>query len=342
MQQGHAVLVKTDAPPASGASPAKTTASADRIAYDGTSGKIELSGGAPRITQGDSELTAAAIVFNHDTQDATASGGIKATYTHPAKAGAGANEAMHVIADHAALDHAKDETTFFGAAHADARLWQGASSIMAPTIVLAKTRQVLTANGPAAGVKATFIERTNGRPAKEAAPASGATSPQNAVVRTTSSSLVYSGGERKVTLTGNVVAQDATGMLRAGSVELYLNQGSLPSTDHAAARPDAAGASAMSPNGQVDRLIAEDRVQFTQGDRSATGGKLVYTAEDGRYVLTGTNTVQPRVTDVQHGTVSGSSLIFNNRDDSVVVNHGQSPTMTDTRTTHDASGSHAH
>ena len=332
VQEGHAVLVKVDAPPANGSAPAKTTASADRIAYDGDSGKIELSGGTPRISQGDSELTAAAIEFNHDTQDATATGGVKATYNNAAKPGSSTGDATHVIADRATLDHAKDETTFFGAPHADARLWQGSSSVTAPTIVLSKTRQVLSATGAAGGVKATFVERGNGKSAKGAVAGS-----QGSVVRTSSSSLTYSGGERKVTLAGNVVAQDTNGTLRAATVELYLN----PANTAPGAAANSNGASTLGPGGQVDRLIAENHVQFTQGDRSGTGEKLVYTAEDGRYVLTGTSTAQPRVSDAQHGSVSGSSLIFNNRDDSVVVSHGQSPTTTDTRTSHDATGSRA-
>ena len=341
VQQGHAVLVKLDAPDAKNPTPSKVTASADHIAYDGETGKIELTGDSPRITQGASELAAAQIEFNHDTQDASATGGVKATYNNPAKAGsnAGNAEAMHVIADHATLDHAKDETSFFGAPHADARLWQGASSITAPTIVLSKTRQRLSATGPAGGVKATFVEKGNGKPAKPgAAPATNAT--QGSVVRTASSSLIYSGGERKVTLAGNVLAQDTSGTLRAGTVELYLNAASGPA-DHAAAKNSGTSGSGLGPSGQIDRLIAETHVQFTQGDRTASGEKLVYTAEDGRYVLTGTTAAQPKVTDAQHGSVSGSSLIFNNHDDSVVVSHGQSPTTTDTRTNHDTSGSRA-
>ena len=342
VQQGHAVLVKIDAPGSNGATPAKTTASADRIAYDGSSGRIDLSGGAPRITQGDSELTAAAIQFNHATQDASATGGVKATYSTPAKPGSAAgSEAMHVIADRALLDHAKDETTFYGAPHADARLWQGASSITAPTIVLSKTRQILSATGAAGGVKATFVERGNGKSAKQPAVSNGSSAPpQTSVVRTTSSTLTYSGGERKATLAGNVVVQDTSGTLRAATVELFLNPNGVSSTDHPASKPSGA-TSAMGPNGQVDRLIAQDHVQFAQGDRTATGEKLVYSADDGRYVLTGTNAAQPRVTDRQHGSVSGSSLIFNNHDDSVVVSHGQSPTMTDTHTSHEAPGSRA-
>ena len=118
-----------------------------------------------------------------------------------------------------ALDHAKNETTFLGAAHADARLWQGNNAVTAPTIVLSRARQLLTATGPAGGVKAALVESGSGRKAKSASPA--ATGPS--VIRTSSSMLVYSGGERKVTLSGGVTAQNATGTIKASVVELFLN-----------------------------------------------------------------------------------------------------------------------
>ena len=76
------------------------------------------------------------------------------------------------------------------------------------------------------------------------------------------------------------------------------------------------------PGGQIDHIVASGRVDFQQGERKATGDKLVYTADDEHFVLTGTADAPPRVTDPVHGTVSGSSLIFNNRDDSVVVSRG--------------------
>ena len=87
------------------------------------------------------------------------------------------------------------------------------------------------------------------------------------------------------------------------------------------------------PGGQVDHVVATGHVDLQEGDRRCTGEKLVYTAEDQKFVLTGTATSMPRVTDPVHGTVTGSSLIFNNRDDSVIVGRGQSATVTDTRTT---------
>ena len=146
---------------------------ADTITYDGSSGRINLSGGTPRITQGEtgsdpgsgtggsaaSDLTASAIEFNRVSGDASATGGVKANYESSSGAqNKGGGNAMHVLADHASLDHAKDETTFFGAPNTDARLWQGSNAITAPTIILARTRQLLITQGPARSVKATFAE----------------------------------------------------------------------------------------------------------------------------------------------------------------------------------------
>lgn len=357
LQQGHAVLVQLQPSTTPGAPPVKTTAMADTITYDGLSGRINLTGGTPRVVQGGSnpasgndagngagsqptsDLTANAIDFNRLTGDGSATGGVKASYASNAGAqNSPGGNAMHVIADHASIDHAKDETTFYGAPNTDARLWQGANAITAPTIILARTRQLLIAQGPAKGVKATFAEgaRKAGKPGAnvpsgiEASNAGGA-----GVMRVISSGLTYSGGERKASFTGGVTGQDATGTLHAASLDVYLapERAAVMKTAPAS-KPKGAAASQMAgPGGQIDHIIAAGHVDFQQGERKATGDKLVYTADDEHFVLTGTADAPPRVTDPVHGTVTGSSLIFNNRDDSVVVSRGQSATVTDTRTT---------
>jgi len=69
-----------------------------------------------------------------------------------------------------------------------------------------------------------------------------------------------------------------------------------------------------------------------QPHRRGTGEKLVYTSQDGKFVLTGTSSAPPHLYDQAHGNVSGEALIFNSQDDSVSVAGGQSKTVTDTRT----------
>ena len=65
--------------------------------------------------------------------------------------------------------------------------------------------------------------------------------------------------------------------------------------------------------------------------RRGVGDRLVYTADDARYLLTGKT---PSIFDAEHGTVWGDSLTFYSHDDRVLVesNHS-SPTITRARTT---------
>ncbi|HVU47530.1 MAG TPA: hypothetical protein VHD85_15465, partial [Terracidiphilus sp.] len=66
------------------------------------------------------------------------------------------------------------------------------------------------------------------------------------------------------------------------------------------------------------------------GTRKGTGEKLVYTGDDGKYVLTGTASAPPRLTDPARGTVTGEALIFNSSDDSVSIEGGGRRTTTET------------
>ena len=84
-------------------------------------------------------------------------------------------------------------------------------------------------------------------------------------------------------------------------------------------------------SGQLDHLIATGHVVFTQPGRKGDGEKLVYTADDGKYVLTGTEAGWPKMWDRVHGTTTGEALIFNSQDDSVVVSGGKSSAVTETR-----------
>jgi lipopolysaccharide export system protein LptA len=56
----------------------------------------------------------------------------------------------------------------------------------------------------------------------------------------------------------------------------------------------------------------------------------VYSSETGEYVLTGTAATPPRMTDPGRGTVTGTSLIFNSRDDSVSIEGAGAKTLTET------------
>ncbi len=81
---------------------------------------------------------------------------------------------------------------------------------------------------------------------------------------------------------------------------------------------------------QVSKIVARGAVELQQPGRKGTGEELTYTAADGKFVLTGTSAAPPRLTDQVRGTVTGAALIFNDRDDSVMVNGGPSKAVTET------------
>jgi lipopolysaccharide export system protein LptA len=141
------------------------------------------------------------------------------------------------------------------------------------------------------------------------------------VIRVRGAELKYSEAERKAVMnggaTGSVVAETGTATSISKELELVL----LPPGNHAG--KDGAAA-------QVDRMTASGDVVVSSQGRRGTGNRLVYSSETGEYVLTGTAAAPPRMTDPAHGNVTGASLIFNSRDDSVSIEGGGSKTSSET------------
>lgn len=319
MQDGHVVLTQTpQKKPGATAAPATLTAWGQHAEYHSSDQVLHLTG-SPRIDDGQSlQMAATQIDFHRDTGDAGAEGNVKATETQQkAQNGAppsangpslGGNGPVHITADRAFVRHATDVSTFYGSATADARMWQGANSILAPVIELTRTPQSLKAyrapgsTGPVVNANLTS--------------AVGA-SHQRGAVRVHSQTLFYSDADRRADFAGEVTAQDPNGIIHSDQAQVYLTPASK-----------AVGAEQT----QLDSIVATGHVVLTQPGRRGLGEKLVYTADDGRYVLTGTPGRSPRIEDAVKGTTTGSTLIFNSQDDSVVVSGGQSSAVTQTRT----------
>jgi lipopolysaccharide export system protein LptA len=77
-------------------------------------------------------------------------------------------------------------------------------------------------------------------------------------------------------------------------------------------------------------MTARGHVVVSSQGRLGTGEQLVYTGDNGDYVLTGTAAAPPRMTDPARGNVSGQALIFHSRDDSVSIEGGGHRTTTET------------
>jgi lipopolysaccharide export system protein LptA len=228
---------------------------------------------------------------------------------------------VHVVADHAHLDHATDLTTFYGKRGEAARLWQASDSIAAPVLELSRPHATLSAHGPggeAAAVNAVFTGSPNnsqGTPGAKTAP------PRTpSVVRLQSRTLLYAESDHKAVFSGEVVAQTSSGLLHANFMDVYFGPA-----------PGAQPAGKASTSNQISKIVARGAVELQQPGRKGTGEELTYTAADGKFLLTGSSAAPPRLTDQARGTVTGNALIFNDRDDSVVVSGGASKVVTQTR-----------
>lgn len=321
-QDGHVILTQTPQRKAGANAPAATlTAWADHAEYHASDQVLHLSGN-PRLYDGQSlQLAASAIDYHRDNGDAGATGNVKATYTqqkaqngsHPAVGGPGlgGDGPVHITADHALLHHATNVSTFYGSDDTNARMWQGANSIFAPVLELSRNPETLKAYGTpdntAAVVNANLTSEAGAKH-------------QKSVVRVRSQTLFYSDAERRGDFRGAVEAQDPDGVIHADEARVYLTP--------AAKTPKGP----QNKQAQLDRIVATGHVVIIQPGRKGVGEMLVYTADDGRYVLTGSPGNPPSIKDAAKGTTTGATLIFNSQDDSVVVSGGQSSAVTETRT----------
>jgi lipopolysaccharide export system protein LptA len=152
------------------------------------------------------------------------------------------------------------------------------------------------------------------------------------VVRVASRELVYSDEARKAEFTGGVEVESRDGSMRGLQVVVYLQPAqtgagkasSLNSgkADGIKASPSSVAGGGGFMAGSVERMVATGHIDMEQPGRRATGEQVVYTASDSMFVLTGTPSVLPKVTDDQRGTVTGTSLRFHSGDDNIVVSNG--------------------
>ena len=336
VQDGNVALTETPArKPGETTQPATLTGWAEHAEYHGADQVLHLSG-KPHISDGATmQMSAERIDYHRDTQDAAAAGDVKATYTEPPKSadgkskteGAptmGGNGPVHVIAERAEIHHATNTSFFYGTAQEPARMWQDTDSLLAPTIEVDRKQNLLKAwseNPPGAEAAAT-------RPLVNAnfVSAMGAKHRQT-LVRVNSRTLVYSDQARQADFRGEVTAEEAGERVQADDALVFLKPAgtTAPSTAHAGQQ------NSGQQNSQIDHVVATGHVVVTQPGRRGEGEKLVYTADNGMYVLTGTPERLPTLWDRAHGTTTGAVLTFNSQDDRIEVSGGKSSAVTHTR-----------
>jgi lipopolysaccharide export system protein LptA len=341
VQQGHVTMVAKpafQAKQADGTPQQPLYADAALGVYHSVNQTLSLTGDGktqPRVHNATLSLAATTIDYHRETGDAVAHGDVRSTYLQaPAKSsagqatpaavsvathapGLGGGGAVHVVAASAQMTRASNIAIFQGEPGTLARMWQGANSVTAPVLELGKQQGSLDAHGDpgrtGAGqqVHAVFSQK----PATAAAPRGLA----GGVTRVQSETLFYSDTTRRGDFHGSVVAQQPDGTVHADDAQVFLSEAP-------AGQPSA-----------LERMIATGNVMLAQPGRRGTGDKLVYTAADGNYILTGTLNKPPHATDTQHGTTTGAALVFRGGDDSVEVMSNDAEgntrrTVTDTRT----------
>ncbi|MCU1286646.1 MAG: OstA-like protein [Acidobacteriales bacterium] len=300
------------------------TAMADRakfVAADDTlslTGSVRVQDAASGLT-----LTSNSAALNRRTGDYNAKGDVKTTYNqmkaNPSGAilAAGNSDPIHVTAATMNASKGGDIARYSGGA----RLWQGANLVQAPIIVFDRTHRSLTASVSADGdpdVQALSGKDSNVETVFVQADKSGKVTPINVKA----AKLTYSDNDRKARFDGGVRVKSADTVMTGEHVDILLR----PKNAKAAAGQESAS--------QVDQIIAEGPIVVEQQNpaRKATGQRLVYTAADSKFVLTGVPGKPPSIFDAERGNVTGDSLTFYNRDDRVQVGSGESSrTVTRTR-----------
>ncbi len=281
---------------------------AQRGEYTAADQMLVLSG-SPRVVDNGMTTTAQTIRVNRATGDAIAEGNVKSTYSElkPQPDGGmfASSDPIHVTSRSMTAHRSPGIAVYTG----DARLWQNANVVQAPTLQFDRDKRSLVAQGAAQGTAAQPVSTVLVQVDK-----TGKASPLNI----TSARLTYIDAERKILLDGGVTAKGNDATMTGQKMTVFLGP-------HNQSR---AGASSGTP-GQVERIVADDRIVITEPTRHATGDRLVYTTADEKFVLTGG---PPSIFDAERGKITGDSLTFYRHDDRVLVEGKEaSPTVTKTQ-----------
>lgn len=277
--------------------------------------------GSPRIIDGGMTTTAEVIRINRQTGDGFADNDVKTTYSdlkpQPNGALLANSDPIHVTAQHMTGQKQPGVAHYTG----NVRLWQTDNMVRAPKIDFDNEKRSMVAESSASQpVSSLFVQQGQ----------DGKLTPVNV----TSDKLTYVDEERRARYTGNVFAKSTSNTITAKQIDIYLKPAD-PANKSEAAQPPAPQKKSVLPgsNGpsQIDHMVAVGNVVVTEPNRRAVGDRLVYTADDGKYYLTGKS---PSIFDAERGTVWGDSLTFYSHDDRVLVESKRSsPTITRARTT---------
>jgi lipopolysaccharide export system protein LptA len=325
---------------------------ADTARYTPADELLTLSG-SPRIVDAGMETTAQSIRLDRATGDGFAQGDVKSSYSdlkaQPGGALLAGSDPVHVTAQSMTARNSPTIATYTG----NARLWQNANVIRAPSIQFQKDLRTVIANSKGELKVSTVLVGTD---------KSGKATPMTV----TSSHMVYRDSERKAQLDGGVTVHESDLTITAKQMDVYLAADSNNAVEARAPTPAqnatttkavearapssvrnvTTGGAPIAPKSSADvasapqefqgsgparleKIVASGSVVVTEPARRATGEQLVYTSSDDKFVLTGG---PPSIFDAEHGKITAVSLTLHRRDGRVVVEgDSSSPAVTQTQ-----------
>jgi lipopolysaccharide export system protein LptA len=282
---------------------------ADRARYTPANQMLELSG-SPRVLDQNMATTARVVRMNRATGEGFAEGEVKSTYNdlQPQPGGAllASSSPIHVTARAMTIHRDPAIALYTG----DARLWQDANVVAAPSIEFDRNHRSILAKGSASQPVSTVLVEAGEH---------GRVVPS----MITSGQLSYVDSQRQAHYTGGVTAKSADFTLTSEQMDVFLQAQNQASGERRSSGLTAGEA------GKLDHIVAQGQVVVTQPTRRATGDRLIYTAADEKFVLTGG---PPSIFDAERGKITGVSLTLFRGDDRVLVEGTDtSPSVTQTR-----------
>jgi lipopolysaccharide export system protein LptA len=264
----------------------------------------------PRLSNGGMLTTAKTVRINRETGDAWAEGEVKSTYSdlkeQPNGALLASSSPIHVTARTMTAHNNPGVALYSG----NARLWQDANVIEAPSIQFDRPRRFVLAQGTSEQPVQTILADTQKKDSQSAPPPSqpgkktkNIPGQKGAPIAITAAKLTYADAERRIHYEGGVSAKSEDFTATAKTADAYLLARSQ-------------SVKSQTAPGQLDHMVAEGDVVIQEPKRRAEGQKLVYTAAEDKFVLTGG---PPSIFDAEQGKITGVSLTFFRRDDRVLV-----------------------
>jgi len=293
----------------------KRSATADQATYSQANNTMGLKGNVryKDETTG-SALTSNTLILNRATGETSASGDVKTTYAEQKSEAPGAmlapSHAVHVTAEQMVAKNSTSVARYSGRA----RLWQGSNIVQAPILEFNRNGGSMEARAQGSQrVSTVFVQPDkNGK---------------SVPVEVRADRLHYEENQRKALFDGSIVARSADSTLRANKAVITLK----PRTANQEGKTPSPKAQESGSPSEVQTIDATGDIQLEQPGRKAIGARLLYTADEGKFVLTGVPGFPPSIFDAEHGQVTGVSLTFFNRDGRVLVDGSNSTSITQTR-----------